>query len=369
MPHFKGFNSLRFFAAFLVVLHHGETICAKNSLPHLGNLPLFKNGATAVEFFFVLSGFLITALLLHEAEKKQTIRIGNFYMRRILRIWPLYFFIFLLGVFFVPFVFNILNLPLPHQFPMPESAVLYCLFLPNLVNAFFGGGLLTPLWSIGVEEQFYLLWAPLVKFFRQKLLWIFLLIILSRILFYVFYFAQEEKNAIMLFGQSLQFECMAVGGLAAYCLKYERFLAKLWQFEWHFGILILMKIFFHEYILSSFWGEIYNFMLFSPVFRTSIWSIIFAGFILCTGMKPRSVFRCDFFLFEKLGEWSYGIYMYHLLVLNFVVLILKKIPLPSGELYFFLAYFSLTFSLLLVVSAVSFHFFEQKFLKIKEKYV
>ena len=57
---FEGLNSLRFFAAFLVVMHHSETIRHKNGLPNLNGLGLFKDGGVAVTFFFVLSGFLIT---------------------------------------------------------------------------------------------------------------------------------------------------------------------------------------------------------------------------------------------------------------------------------------------------------------------
>ena len=88
---FPGLNSLRFMAAFLVLMHHSETIKSKHGIVNFDWLGLFKNGGNAVTFFFVLSGFLITYLLLKERHKTATTSIKNFYLKRVLRIWPLYF--------------------------------------------------------------------------------------------------------------------------------------------------------------------------------------------------------------------------------------------------------------------------------------
>jgi len=88
---FQGLNSLRFIAASLVVMHHSETIKKKNGIENLEWLGLFRNGSNAVTFFFVLSGFLITYLLLKESDKTGSVCVKNFYLKRILRIWPLYF--------------------------------------------------------------------------------------------------------------------------------------------------------------------------------------------------------------------------------------------------------------------------------------
>ena len=69
--YFPGLNALRFIAAYLVVMHHSETIRKKYGLLNLQSFSLFRNGSTAVSFFFVLSGFLITYLLLKEYQKKK----------------------------------------------------------------------------------------------------------------------------------------------------------------------------------------------------------------------------------------------------------------------------------------------------------
>lgn len=63
-------------------------------------LGLFRNGGHAVTFFFVLSGFLITYLLLKERERMGTIKVKKFYLKRVLRIWPLYFLLIFIGLFY-----------------------------------------------------------------------------------------------------------------------------------------------------------------------------------------------------------------------------------------------------------------------------
>ncbi|MGB1018524.1 MAG: acyltransferase family protein, partial [Chitinophagales bacterium] len=91
IKYFKGLNALRFIAAYLVVIHHAEQIRLKNELFNLKEYSFFRNGGIAVSFFFVLSGFLISYLLLKELKQTNTVKIKAFYIRRTLRIWPLYF--------------------------------------------------------------------------------------------------------------------------------------------------------------------------------------------------------------------------------------------------------------------------------------
>src|ERR1700741_1236659 len=93
--YFPNLNGLRFIAAFLVIIHHIEQIKSILHLPnYLGRIPcISKIGKFGVVLFFVLSGFLITYLLLTEENTFKKISVRQFYMRRILRIWPLYFLI------------------------------------------------------------------------------------------------------------------------------------------------------------------------------------------------------------------------------------------------------------------------------------
>lgn len=108
---YKNLNSIRFIAASLVIVHHIEQLKFLNGLDNFsGKSIIFLFGKLGVNIFFVLSGFLITSLLLIEKEKFQKVDIGKFYMRRVLRIWPLYFLIVLTSVFVIPEITS-LNIP------------------------------------------------------------------------------------------------------------------------------------------------------------------------------------------------------------------------------------------------------------------
>ncbi len=101
--YFSGINGLRFLAALAVIITHVELLKEIYGYENNWKHPLIFNlGGLGVYFFFVLSGFLITYLLLAEKEKNGKINIKQFYIRRILRIWPLYYFVLLLGFFVLP---------------------------------------------------------------------------------------------------------------------------------------------------------------------------------------------------------------------------------------------------------------------------
>ena len=131
-------NGLRFFAAFGVVIHHIEKVKADFDIPRFHNPVMEALGDHAVTFFFVLSGFLITYLLFIEREVSGDINIKSFYMRRILRIWPLYFMILILSFFILPNI-GIFHLGV-HEKMYRDFApllILFATFLPNVARAFY----------------------------------------------------------------------------------------------------------------------------------------------------------------------------------------------------------------------------------------
>src|SRR5436190_10849402 len=97
LQYLPGLNALRFFAAFFVVISHAGISLYKLGLQDPGTLVFLNRGGDAVDFFFTLSGFLITYLLIVELNKTGTVSIKQFYLRRIYRIWPLYFLIVVAG--------------------------------------------------------------------------------------------------------------------------------------------------------------------------------------------------------------------------------------------------------------------------------
>src|SRR5690606_19427107 len=112
---------------------------------------LFGNGNLGVNFFFVLSGFLITYLLLIEMQLRGRINIGSFYIRRALRIWPLFYFCVAFGFIAFPFFKSMLG-EIPNE---SANVVSYLFFLNNFdfIKNPPDSSVLSVLWSVAIEEQ------------------------------------------------------------------------------------------------------------------------------------------------------------------------------------------------------------------------
>ena len=162
---------LRFFAFFAVFLFHftrPTELYVQHGVPRiiaaLGN-GLIQGGVFGVDLFFVLSAYLITELLLREKDECGSLDVRGFYLRRILRIWPLYF--FYIGLALLP-IFN-----RSHAFTWRHAAAF--VFLAGNWSIIAWGwptSIVAPLWTVSIEEQFYLLWPPIVrKLPRDRIVW------------------------------------------------------------------------------------------------------------------------------------------------------------------------------------------------------
>ncbi len=365
---FPGLNSLRFIAAFLVVMHHSETIKKKNGMDNLEWLGLFKNGGHAVDFFFVLSGFLITYLLLKENGNTGTISIKTFYFKRILRIWPLYFLLVFIGTIALPIAFSLLNITYTMPYTLEQTWLYFLLFMPGLVSFYFGHSILEPLWSIGVEEVFYLVWAPLFKFCKTKLHSLLVFIILIKLLLniagIVFIHNELYHYIIHLF----KFEAMAIGGIGA-CILYSSskpmssfFIFKIPIQIAIFFILILYLI-FHSNINHVFWNTIFKTPILSPI----LIYLFFLYTIICVSSVKNSIVTFNSKWLSFLGEISYGIYMYHMLVIFATMLFLKKYLIQFNAPFNHFIFYTVVAVITVFISIISKRFFENYFLNLKQK--
>lgn len=98
MKIYPNITSLRFLLAILVVIFHLPEFCSKHDIPFYNSLPIFHKGIEAVNVFFSLSGFLIIRQLYTEKSETNKISLKKFFMRRILRIFPLYYLILFFGL-------------------------------------------------------------------------------------------------------------------------------------------------------------------------------------------------------------------------------------------------------------------------------
>lgn len=390
--HFKGIDSLRFFAALAVFFTHVELVkkftgygthwivpderitkfTALQSVlsKEVGWLsPIIAySSALGVVFFFVLSGFLITYLLLREKENFGEIQVKPFYLRRILRIWPLYYFIFIIGFFVLPH-FDFFAVPEQDKYFGPNfwgNFILYALFMPNLAFSIYTKAVpnIGQSWSIGVEEQFYLAWPWVVKksqYLERTLIRIILaLVFIKTILILGSRFYPTEILAVVkkFFGMS-KIECMALGGLGAYYFYHKKEkilkLAYLPISQLLSVILLPIFIFLTPRILED--------------ILYLVFAVLFLIIILNVVGNERTFFKFHFKPFEYLGKISFGFYMYHVMCIAFTVHLLERtigLHKDITTLEHLLLY-GISFALSIAVSSLSYHIFEVRFIRWKNR--
>ena len=355
ISHFKGLNTLRFFAAFLVVLHHAESLRKDHGLQNrLYDYGLFRNGANAVSFFFVLSGFLITYLLLKEREAKNDISVKQFYIKRIFRIWPLYFLMVIIGAIIQPYFIEWFHIPYEMPYTIGETWYYFVFFVPGMVNYFFGSNLLEPLWSIGVEEVFYLIWAPLFKWLKKHVLTLLLSVIGFKLLLISINSYWSLPGVLSYVIRIHQFEAMAIGRLGAYLVYHY---GKQINASWIYSIpaqiglysLILVFIVFGANIQSQIW----HFFFENPIVSAIVPKALFLYLIIGVSVVDKNLFTLENRVFSYLGEISYGIYMFHLLILSQIIELLKGFVAGSGMFLETLFYYGVSILLIIGVAALS----------------
>lgn len=360
--HFRGLNSLRFFAALFVIIGHIPMNQASAGLPHPAWGALFYRGAPAVSFFFTLSGFLITYLLLEEHRRSGTVAVRSFYLRRVCRIWPLYFAVVFFGLLFYNVLLPRVGIAYPVHYSLRLALFLYTFFLPNLMNSLYTvGGILNPLWSIGVEEQFYLAWAPLVK------KWIGALPRLCAVVFLVSFTVSCLDRAEVFgtgwqwkFIEQLKFHFMASGAFCAWWLhrRPESLLRlpvfRLRAVQWVLGVLLA-----EHYILGLLpWG----------IFAEVVQLLLYAWLIVTVAANPYNVIRLETRAFEYLGTISYGLYMLHMIAVYMTSALFKASVWWHGHIVLFcLAYYGTALGLTVLFAHLSYRFYESPFLRLKDR--
>jgi peptidoglycan/LPS O-acetylase OafA/YrhL len=327
-------------------------------------------GAYGLCLFFFLSSYLITELLLREQANSGTVHVKAFYVRRILRIWPLYFafllFGKLLGRIFTPFHLETSRL------------AAFVLLAGNFYMTRFGSSNspVEILWSISVEEQFYLIWPTLARFGGKRLLQVAsVMAVLGAWL--ALYTSSTQQPAAMgvefdgaIWCNSLvQFQFFAYGALCSILLR-----GKLvrWSLASRIGAFALGLA---SWFAASFLFRVSHSFELDRLPKSALiggYTLIAAGcllmFLSLMGISVRSIPRSLIYL----GKISYGLYVFHWLMLEVVFLVPY---LLSGQhnyvrssLPVFAAKSLVAFGATIVVAALSYRFFESPFLALKKRF-
>ncbi|RTY92292.1 acyltransferase [Flavobacterium sp. GT3R68] len=350
-----GLNGLRAIASLAVVFSHTTLALGTFNLNAYilgegrdGSPQGYRLAEYGVTIFFVLSGFLITYLLQIEKEKHQ-IDIKKFYIRRILRIWPLYY-LYLFAVLLTLYFFK-------DELVSFYSLIFYLFFTANIPFIFqFAIPFLDHFWSIGVEEQFYSFWPWLIKKVQKNITLIILIfIILQNLLRLVLWYLYPFSNSAV-FSVVNRFDCMMIGGLGAilYLNKNKLFL-KIFdnKYAQFIALSILGLLIINKYHLNA-------------IVDTFIISIVTLTIIVGQINVKNRLLNLNSSFFDFFGKISYGVYVYHPLIIFYCGMLLKNSTIIS-PLKYALVYSSVFVSTILI-AYFSYNYFEKPFIKIKSKF-
>lgn len=354
-------DALRFFAFFCVFVHHVLPRSARDYHQHLSwklsdILAAIANaGSFGLCLFFVLSAYLISELLLRERERTGTVHIKSFYTRRILRIWPLYFFGIAIGISWALFsgvrkdVTRFLS---------------YIVLCGNWYCTKYGwtGNPMVPLWSISIEEQFYLLWPAVSRKASATGMYVVCLIMLADAVCWLFYLSHSHASPDWTIWANtfVQFSMFAAGVLVTLLLRGNELpLTSLTRT----GLCLAG--------LAAWFVSAYYFHCKDPNITTTALQSNCGYFLIALGCI---CFLCAClglgtavpFPFVYLGRISYGLYVFHLLG----VWMADKLLTQHIHQYVarILATGILSFLLTVLLAALSYRFLETPFLRLKEKF-
>lgn len=338
-----------------MVLFHVPNFSSKAGLPYFNDWPIFNRGTEAVIFFFCLSGFLITHLMKEEIAAKSRVKVRNFYARRLLRIYPVYYLVIAIGVLLyhgiLPLVSEDVGATSLIEYDLKYVLLYFILMVPNLVP-YYLPGVFGILWSIGIEEQFYVFWPHLMNWFKKSILPV-------CFLFFVIYFSVcffTDIGRSFLVTKGMWFHFFAAGALFSCFNEYRcsQFAKIIFSAQFQMLMLLMMATF----ICTDY------FVFESTPVNHLFQGIFFSLFIFVFSLSQHKIFSVSSGFLNYLGKISYGIYMYHAIVINCMggifMLYVSKYVFEDLSVILFMN-ISVFFGTI-ALSAMSYSFYEKYFL-------
>lgn len=350
-------DALRFFAflgVFLFHFSHPVDFYVQHGIPRwvASTVNGFTQGGVfGVDLFFVLSAYLITELLFREKDEYGSLDVKSFYIRRILRIWPLYF--FYIGLALIP-AFN------PNHVFTWKFALAYIFLAGNWSVVAWGWPLhsiIGPLWTVSIEEQFYLFWPPVVRKISRNglVLTAVLMLVVSNVTRVAMILIHGGQNSVWC-NTFARLDPIVAGILVAAALHGEMPVIRR-----PVRIAVLITGVCALALVANYW-QIHEpetlkwipTLLGFPVVAISCTLILFS--VLGISSKPPRAL-------VYLGKISYGLYVYHALG-N----VLSNMLIPIHNAFLQLALRPIAALVItIVLAAVSYAVLESPFLKLKNR--
>ena len=342
--YLSGLNGIRAIAALTVLFGHMYSPFGDWGLDSLSfRIPWLEEPVTT---FFVISGFLITYLLMNEIGKTNDVSIPKFYMRRILRIWPLYYVYMILAIVAVVLLNSDMN----------NSVWYYTFFSGNISHALSLG--LIPLfyyWSLGVEEQYYLWYPWVAKYNKDRIL-------KTVIALCVIWFGLKMGSYVFL-GKGLayeifnitKFDCMMIGAIGA-ILYYNKA-------AWFVRLCANKMVVILAWVLF-FTSGLYAQYIPSPI-RAEYISVV-SLLVIMAGLVSKPLLENR--IMNYLGKISYGIYVIHPLLIFVGSWLVKSTGILSNTHGGHIMVFAGVITLTILLASLSYKYLEMPFLRLKDKF-
>ncbi len=352
--YFETFDALRFLAFFLVFLSH---------LP-LANFPVLRlfdgSGDIGVVFFFVLSGFLISYILMYEKEMTGTVRLKKFFMRRILRIWPL-FYAMIFFAFLTPYLLDFVGIAYSVKGYEPNWLMSW-LFLENYMmmgtGTFPNVSPLRVMWSLCIEEHFYIIWGLLLYFLPVKKLPV--LIIMSVIIAYI---GRVICYNLVVVDMDIftNIDYFAYGAIPAYCLiKKETIIERVNRIPMSAKYLIAAITVAFILIFPQ---MTYATQLF---IKPLTLGALFTALIFFTLPAANRIYIPRNHIISRLGVYTYGLYLYHTICITFLMKLCEMKNIDLSNIFNVIALGIVSLFCSIIVSMISYYLFENQFIKLKK---
>lgn len=326
--YIKHLDGLRAISILLVLLSHWLEDCGLSDYPHIGQI-----GKIGVDLFFTISGFLITRNLLKTRDNPLGVSLKSFFIKRFLRLFPA-FYLYLVGLILLQIAvgFWVVNDFGDYAWFFSYAANFFFFFEGNLYPS------LNHIWSLAVEEQFYLIWPFIIllaswKYYKPLLIGLIVIGLLS--------YAYDPQLALFPLGN---FQFLAGGGLLAVNTMEGRKRNDLFWFLVIFASLFLG--------MDTFLQSLLAYCAFFLV-RQSL-----------TGMPSWTSWFFNNRFVIYVGVISYGIYLFHRFIPYLFFATIKELGIELPGLVVFILLFPIVF----ILAHLSYKYFESYFLKLKAKF-
>lgn len=380
--YFENLDALRFVSFFFIFFGHAldteSEILKQDEVYGWVKHYIYIFGKTGFSFAFVLSSYINTWVILEERNNSGRFSPVMYYVRRALRIWPLYFLTLFIGFVLVPFAKDLLNEP----FQETANPIYFIFFVGNfylIEHGFTQSPIISVLWSVSVEEQFYIFWPFLLLLFSFRIKWLFplLMVVFTVSTFYLFGVRENDQyvlwyHTLFLLGDIamgavfafISFQASPLSPLRGRGGRVFLFLGNLSKNQ----IAIIYILF---WICLIFYKPIFENNLLPGVVNLIIEKVVFAlllaFFIFEQNFCKNSWIKFGRLkLFSFLGLISYGLFCFHEIGILIGGRVLELMNLQDSVGWFLFIKPTVALAIIIPAAYLSYYYFELKFLKLKK---